>query len=654
MFMGKRQVYFNEFNVLMEHSAYLPLVSGLLRANAERSPAIAQEYEFMPFLFVREAPDAIAARYERPAIAAFSTSMWNEQFNLRLAKLIKQRHKDCLIVFGGPQVPHSPVEYFTQHPFVDVAVRGEGEKPFAAVLDRFLESRDFRGIPNIAWRDSNGACHCNRNELPKEKDLDVYPSPYLQGLFEYLFDEPGGREYQVIIETNRGCPFLCAFCFWGQGGLNRKFRWHSVERFRAEIEWCARHQIRYVFNADSNFGMHQRDHEIAEILVHVKRQYGYPEKFRTCYGKNTGERIFEIGKLLHEHRLEKGITLSRQTLNPAVLRNLRRQNIKLATYQSLQRLFNAHEVPVYTELILALPGESYESWIEGIDQLLTSGLKNQLFIYHCQVYPNTTLAEAEYQKQFGIKTRRIRLTEIHGAIRSSDELPEYEEIVVSTHAMSVEDWRRATVFSWLTMTLVSMKLGFFILLYLADRFHIRFGDFLRFISEQRMPAGVAKLLRHEVGEFDAQAGRLLTGHGRGRVVKEFGALYWDEEEASFLRITGHLDQFYTEFADLLHAFLDERGVPHSMEELREAVAYQRLRVPSWNAPSITHCNFKHNFPEYFAGRFRGKKVALQRQAQRLVLRAPRDFGGDRVRFARETVLWGRKSDTMLEEVDWTV
>lgn len=638
----------------MEHSAYLPLVSGLLRANAEQLPAIAQEYEFMPFLFVREAPDAVVARYDKPAVAAFSTSMWNEQFNLCLAKLIKRRFKDCLIVFGGPQVPHSPEVYFTHHPFVDVAVRGEGEKPFAAILDRFRESRDFSGIPNVAWRDAKGICQRNRDELPKEKDLDVYPSPYLLGLFEYLFAEPSVREYQAIVETNRGCPFLCAYCFWGQGGLSRKFRWHSLDRFRAEIEWCAQHRIRYIFNADSNFGMHQRDREIAEILVRVKRQYGYPEKFRTCYGKNTGERIFEIGRLLHEHRLEKGITLSHQTMNPIVLRNLRRQNIKLATYQSLQRLFNAHAIPVYTELILALPGESYESWVEGIDQLLSSGLKNQLFIYHCQVYPNTTLAEPEYQKQFGIKTRRIRLTEIHGAIRSSDELPEYENIVVSTHAMSVDDWRRATVFSWLTMTLVSMKLGIFILLYLADRFQVRFGEFLRYVSEQRMPRGVAKLLHKEIAEFNTQARRLLTGQGRGRVMREFGALYWDEEEASFLRIAGHLDRFYAEFVELLHAFLDEHSIPHSIDELQEAVTYQRFRVPSWNAPSIIQWNFKHNFPEYFAGHLQGKKVALRQQPQQLVLRTPRDFGGDKVRFAEKTVLWGRKSDTLLEEVDWTI
>jgi len=68
-----------------------------------------------------------------------------------------------------------------------------------------------------------------------------------------------------------------------------------------EIDWMADQKIRYVFNADSNFGMHRRDQEIADYLVATKQRTGFPHKFRTCYGKNTDEKIFAIGRLFHEH-----------------------------------------------------------------------------------------------------------------------------------------------------------------------------------------------------------------------------------------------------------------------------------------------------------------------------------------------------------------
>ena len=88
----------------------------------------------------------------------------------------------------------------------------------------------------------------------------------MSGEFDYLIPDGKEHNYQVIIETNRGCPFLCTYCYWGRGGNTTKYRFHSLERIFAEIEWTSRKKIKYVWNADSNFGMHKRDIEIAKKL----------------------------------------------------------------------------------------------------------------------------------------------------------------------------------------------------------------------------------------------------------------------------------------------------------------------------------------------------------------------------------------------------
>jgi putative methyltransferase len=649
----KRRVYLNEFNVLLDDTAYLPLVSGLLRAYAETQPDLVDAYAFMPFLFHRDRPEPILAQYDAPAVAAFSTSMWNEQLNLHVACEVKRRWPECLIVFGGPQVPHRPEAYFLAHPFIDVAVRGEGEEAFSDVLRRALTSREFADVAGIAWRDARtGACVRNLAERPQSRDLDLYPSPYLEGLFDDLMTRPGGMRFQAIIETNRGCPFPCTFCFWGQGGLSRKYRYHGIERVAREIEWCARHRIAYVFNADSNFGMHKRDLEIARLLVDAKRRTGFPEKFRTCFGKNTDDKIYEIATLLHAHGLEKGITLARQSNDEQVLRNVKRQNIKLETYETLQRRFNAGDVPVYTELILGLPGETYATWTRGIDALLTSGLKNQLFVYLAQVFPNTDLADPEHQRRFGIRTTRIALTEIHGAERPDELLPEYEDVITATDDMPESEWGRMAVFSWLTMVMHSLKLGFFLMSWLHDRFGVAYGDFLDHLASGAVPTGTGAILREELAQFGQQCARLLAGHGRGHVLPAFGTIYWDEEEASFLRISERLDDFYDELRDVTRAFLAARGVVVDEAELADAVAYQRLRIPTAEPRPERTRTFTFNFPEYFATRFRDDPVALRATPQVLIVR-PRAYAGDRVRYARETILWGRKSGTMLVDVEWT-
>jgi radical SAM superfamily enzyme YgiQ (UPF0313 family) len=649
----KKRVYLNEYNILMEKTAYLPIAMGLLRAYAETSELICSEYEFMPFLYHLDVPSNILAQYEDPKVAAFSVSMWNEQLNLHIAREIKSRYPECLIVFGGPQVPHYPAEYFAKYPFIDVTARGEGEEAFSEILIRNLESRDFSGLAGVSFRHpQTGECVRSTENRPQSRDLDIYPSPYLEGLYDQIVASRPDITFQAIVETNRGCPFPCAFCFWGQGGLSRKYRFHGMDRIKGELAWIAQNKIKYVFNADSNFGMHPRDREIAEILVETKKEFGFPEKFRTCFGKNTDDKIYEIAMLLHEHELEKGITLSRQSNDEKVLENIRRQNIKLSTYNNLQYRFNEGDVPVYSELILGLPGENYESWTRGIEEMLQAGIRNQLFVYLCQVFPNTELANLEYQKQFGIKTQRIILTEIHGKIRPSDLILEYEDIIVNTDAMSIDEWKRMALFSWTMMVLHSLKLGFFVMQYLVKRHGARYTDFIAYIADLKMPENQGAIFREEVGHFRAQTEALLNGQGRGREMPEYGQLYWDEEEASFLRISERLDQFYAEFFQICSSFLADQGINYDPQELSEVIIYQRSRIPTTFDSKGRSIEFNFNFPEYFEKLLTNNPVELVAQKQLLQVTA-KEYNGDKRNYSKETILWGRKSGTMLTKVEWS-
>jgi putative methyltransferase len=650
--MTAKVVYFNEFNVRMGRATYFPLVSGILRACAEDHPGLKDAYQFKPFLFHMDTIEAILAKYdEAPDLVAFSVSMWNEQLSLAVAERVKRRWPQALIVFGGPQLPHDPRKYFELHSFIDVGVRAEGETAFVLLLERFLVSRDFKGVPNVSYRDPVDHAIVVNPETPEfARELDEYPSPYLSGLFNYMFEAYPEFEFQAIIETNRGCPFLCTFCYWGRGGTTRKYRYHEMSRVEHELRWCGEHKIRYVFNADSNFGMHKRDREIAEFIVATKQKYGFPEKFRTCWGKNTDENIFEIAAILHANDLEKGITLARQSNSKQVLANIKRGNIKLESYTNLQRRFNDLNLPVYSEMILGLPGETYESWRDGIEELLAAGLKNQLFVYQCEVYPNTDMGDPGYQEKFGIVTKRIELREIHGSVRDEAWIKEYQDIIVETQSMSNRDWRRMTRFATISMLLHSMKFGFFIMGYLTDRFPLRYTALIEYISEHENRAALGSMLASELDFYDAYLDALMSGGGRGAEMPGYGRLYWDVEETGFLRISEDLDLFYQQFAQILTAFLEHHGLAYDWDEIAAVISYQRLRMPEIQSKVPVEHVFAFNVTEYFEGRFGTAPVPLERQQESARIR-PRDFGSDAERFARESILWGRKSGTMLVPIE---
>ena len=49
-----------------------------------------------------------------------------------------------------------------------------------------------------------------------------------------------------------------------------------MKRIKQEIEWFAAHKAEYIFCADANFGILERDLEIARYVVDVKELTGYP------------------------------------------------------------------------------------------------------------------------------------------------------------------------------------------------------------------------------------------------------------------------------------------------------------------------------------------------------------------------------------------
>jgi len=647
------QVYFNEYGLLQGGqgtTAYLPLVSGVLHAWALEFPAIRDSYEFKPYLFHRDRAENILAQYDKPAVAAFSMSMWNANLCLTVAEEVKRRHPDCLIVFGGASVPHRAQAFMTEHPFIDVSVRGEGEDSFAELLERFTEARDFSGIEGITWRASGGRLVEQGAARPFNKDLDAYPSPYLQGLFDELIEARSDLEFQAILETNRGCPFRCTFCYWGKGGLNRKFKFHSASRVEGEIDWMGRNGIKYILCADSNFGMHKQDYEIADALIRTKDRYGLPERFRATYGKNTDEKIFDIANALWKAGLDKGVSLSRQSNDVQVQTNIKRGNIKMSTYRNLQHKFNEAGIPTHTDLIIGLPGETLETLATGIDEILDSDCVH-LNMYFLEVYPNTDMANPDYQREHGIRTVRTELRENHCDVRDTELVQEWVDVVVETSSMDIAEWKRMWLLAFVTMMFHSLKLGFFLMHYLRKRFDIPFTEFLRHVSEERMAPDAGGMLREELQVFRDQLDDILQGGGHNVVQSDFGNVYWRIEEAGFLRISRDHDRFYAEMEDVIRDLLESRGIAFDAEELHEVVRYQRLRMPATEGLSETGCEFSRNIPQYFDDIQAGRPARIAAVPQTVSIESV-DYEGDQAAFARERVLYARKNESTLNPVRW--
>jgi radical SAM superfamily enzyme YgiQ (UPF0313 family) len=530
-------------NSFSGHS-YLPYSAALLQAWVERHAADPGRYRFLLPLYRRRRVDEAVAHLADADVVGLSTYVWNIRLSLAIARALKARKPEALVVLGGPQVPDQSEDFLRRHPFVDVVVHNEGEPAFLRLLERF-PARDWTDVAGISFLDPDGGFvrQANASRLP---DLSVAPSPYLEGTFRPLMAAHPSETWIALWETNRGCPFACTFCDWGSATASKVTKF-DLERLRHEVDWFARHRIEFVFCCDANFGILPRDVELARYVAETKRRRGFPRALSVQNTKNATERAYQTQKILADAGLNKGVALSLQSVDATTLEAIKRDNISLDTYLELQRRFTRDRVETYSDLILGLPGETYDAFVDGVARVIESGQHNRIQFNNCSILPNAEMADPAYRARHGLITVECPIVNIHGALEESEDgIAEVQELVIATAAMPAADWRRARAFAWMTALLHFDKLLQIPLVVVNTLGGIGY----RRLIEAFMAVDAARCpLLGEIRDFFVDSARAIQAGGPEYVYsREWLGIYWPADEYVFIRLTAErkLDCFYDE------------------------------------------------------------------------------------------------------------
>ena len=475
------------------HRTFLPYAAGLLQAYVMRHAPEPWRYTFLRPVFERQPMEQAMQKLGLAQVLGFSCYIWNFNYSLELARRIKAQRPDTLIIFGGPHVPDRAEAFLRQQPVVDVAVHGEGERIFLELLESYSAHGGYRAaresfatVPGISYIDSDGS-FVNHARPPRIADLDSIPSPYLVNVFEPMLKEFPGDTFLAMWETNRGCPFQCSFCDWGSAiaGKVHKF---SMERLLAEAEWFGRHDINTIWCCDANFGMLKRDLELTEKMIATKKQHGAPKVFYTQSAKNATERVYQIQKLICHAGMNQALTLSLQSVTPEVLKNIKRENISLDTYRELQNRFRDESVPTYTDILIGLPGETFESFVRCVERVIDEGQHNFIRFYMLGMLPNAEVSEPAYRAEHGIESVAVHHAYPMGT--TGEDWPEVQEIAIATKTMPRPDWVRARSYAWWAeFTHLKRKL-LQVPIVLLRRAGIPYGDTFQFFLEGDLPPTV--------------------------------------------------------------------------------------------------------------------------------------------------------------------
>ncbi|WBB75794.1 KedN5 family methylcobalamin-dependent radical SAM C-methyltransferase [Micromonospora sp. WMMD1128] len=374
----------------------MPLAAGYLRAVLAADRDLSAETDVRIHNFrggvplIRMAASLFAA--PPPDVLACSVLGWNYRAFGALAETYKQLRPDGCVVFGGNHVAHQGARVLREHPAVDVVVDGEGEMTFRELVRVLLERTYPEGLSQVAgltYRLPDGAVARTPDRV-RLSDLDVVPSPFLTGALP-MTDAAGRFRYDVaLMETNRGCPYKCAFCYWG-GAVGQRVRAFSRERLAAELDCFGFHQVPTVVLCDANFGLLAGDEEFVEDLIRTRERRGYPRAVETSWAKNKSDRFHRIVRDLRRHGFQSSFTLALQSLSDVALTGMRRRNMRVNEWENLADWLVREGLDCYAELIWGAPGETVESFLAGYDRL--AARVSRIAVYPMLLLPNTTYAE---------------------------------------------------------------------------------------------------------------------------------------------------------------------------------------------------------------------------------------------------------------------
>lgn len=514
---GKVSVYLVQQGVWDMPLESMPLASGYLKAMALQDPHVREAVDIKIYNYRGgDTITAIAAETfadGAPDVLACSVLGWNYRAFCSLAETFKQLNPDGWAIFGGTHVANQAQRLFRIAPEVDVVVNGEGESTFVELLKAYLAGvsrHQLAEVAGISYQGPDGGA-LTTMERERISDLDIVPSPVLSGAIE-LTNDAGQFRYDVaLMETNRGCPYKCAFCYWG-GAIGQRVRAFSRERLRHELELFASLKVHTICLCDANFGLLKIDEEFVDDVIEIRERTGYPKALESSWAKNKSKIFYSIVRKMKDAGLRSSFTLALQTLDDTTLSMMNRKNMKVNEWEDLVAWLNAEELECYAELIWGAPGETVESFLRGYDRL--SRYVSRIAVYPILILPNTDYSEK--RREYGIVS-----------VRGDHDDFEY---VLAHNTMSLADNKRMQRFLFWSRVLGDAA----ILRYSWPALRV-LGGMSQSQVMQNMDAWIlrtddpaAALLRETVTQATDAPGRAIDYLYRDPDAKDLMRRWWDE------------------------------------------------------------------------------------------------------------------------------
>jgi len=289
-----------------------------------------------------------------PDLFGFSVFSWNLERSLYFAETLK-RALGPRILFGGPEItPDNPLVAGAP---ADFLVFGEGEAVFRRLL-----------VKPGSWKTGSGG----------ESAAEIFraaESPYLGGILE-----PEAEDL-MLLETQRGCPYRCGFCFYHKSRAGLVFA--EEENLLRAVAWAVERRVGEVYLLDPSLNARPR---LRTLLAGIARLNA--DRRIRLFSEIRAEAVdVELADLLAAagfYWFEIGL----QSTNPKALKLMNRPTQLNRFVEGAHRL-KARGITPSIDLIMGLPGDDLQGFMRSVDFVADHGLQDDVQIFPLAILPGT-------------------------------------------------------------------------------------------------------------------------------------------------------------------------------------------------------------------------------------------------------------------------
>jgi ribosomal peptide maturation radical SAM protein 1 len=298
-----------------------------------------------------------------PDVVGLTSTFMQNLASLALARRLKDSAPDLVIVMGGSNCDGAMGKALHRnHRFVDLVVRGEGERVFPELLARIAAGQSPENLPSVCWW--KGEDSVANEQAARSVPAALIPRPDFDG-WQSVLDTSPVRPYiepKLLLEGARGCwwgeKHQCTFC--GLNGSAIEFRARPAERFRADLDHLVeRHRILDIITVDNIMDM-----SFFRDLLPGLAASGWD--LRIHYEVKANLRADQV-RLLAEagvHCVQPGI----ESLSTHVLELMDKGSTATINVRML-RDCEAEGITVSWNHLCGFPGETDEDYLEVIAQM---------------------------------------------------------------------------------------------------------------------------------------------------------------------------------------------------------------------------------------------------------------------------------------------